>query len=150
MIFVSYVELLYRLASDLALKTKYYSTLFSIRNLSEIAFFLKKRGNFCFVLIMRLRGIVHVLVPRTSRTQLQGASLTGRAYFGRQSLFLERRAYLWRGRVAKKLRARGHYLRGRFTIGEVRAQLAEHWASIPKVVGSLTTVGRHIFQACPV
>jgi hypothetical protein len=41
-IFVSYVELLYRLASDLALKTKYYSTLFSIRNLSEIALFLKK------------------------------------------------------------------------------------------------------------
>jgi hypothetical protein len=38
-IFVSYVELLYRLASDLALKTKYYSTLFSIRNRSEIAFF---------------------------------------------------------------------------------------------------------------
>jgi hypothetical protein len=38
-IFVSYVELLYRLASDLALKTKYYSTLFSIRNLSEIASF---------------------------------------------------------------------------------------------------------------
>ena len=29
-IFVSYVELLYRLAGDLALKTKYYSTLFSI------------------------------------------------------------------------------------------------------------------------
>jgi hypothetical protein len=39
MVFVSYVELLYRLASDLALKTKYYSTLFSVRNLSEIAFF---------------------------------------------------------------------------------------------------------------
>ena len=70
-IFVSYVELLYRLASDLALKTKYYSTLFSIRNLSEIAFVLKKSVvNFCFVLIMRLRGIVLVLVPRTSRTLL--------------------------------------------------------------------------------
>ena len=49
MIFVSYVELLYRLASDLALKTKYYSsTLFSIRNLSEIALFKKKRGQFLF------------------------------------------------------------------------------------------------------
>ena len=26
----------------------------------------------------------------------------------------------------------------------------EHWASIPKVVGSTPTVARHIFQACPV
>jgi uncharacterized damage-inducible protein DinB len=26
----------------------------------------------------------------------------------------------------------------------------EHWASIPKVVGSISTVARHIFQACPV
>ena len=26
------------------------------------------------------------------------------------------------------------------------AQLAEHWASIPKVVGSIPTVVRHIFQ----
>ena len=30
------------------------------------------------------------------------------------------------------------------------AQLAEHWAGIPKVVGSNPTVARHIFQACPV
>ena len=30
------------------------------------------------------------------------------------------------------------------------AKLAEHWASIPKVVGSNPTVARHIFQACPV
>ena len=30
------------------------------------------------------------------------------------------------------------------------AQLPEHWASIPKVVGSNPTVARHIFQACPV
>ena len=30
------------------------------------------------------------------------------------------------------------------------AQLAEHWASIPNVVGSIPTVVRHIFQACPV
>ena len=30
------------------------------------------------------------------------------------------------------------------------AQLAEHWASIPKVVGSNPTVARYIFQACPV
>ena len=30
------------------------------------------------------------------------------------------------------------------------AQLAEHWASIPKVVGSNPTMVRHIFQACPV
>ena len=30
------------------------------------------------------------------------------------------------------------------------AQLAEHWASIPKVVGSIPTVVRYIFQACPV
>ena len=30
------------------------------------------------------------------------------------------------------------------------AQLAEHWASIPKVVGSIPTMARHIFQACPV
>ena len=29
------------------------------------------------------------------------------------------------------------------------AQLAEHWAGIPKVVGSNPTVARHIFQACP-
>ena len=28
--------------------------------------------------------------------------------------------------------------------------LAEHWAGIPKVVGSIPTVVRHIFQACPV
>ena len=28
------------------------------------------------------------------------------------------------------------------------AQLAEHWVSIPKVVGSILTVARHIFQAC--
>ena len=28
------------------------------------------------------------------------------------------------------------------------AQLAEHWASISKVVGSIPTVARHIFQAC--
>ena len=27
---------------------------------------------------------------------------------------------------------------------------AEHWASIPKVVGSIPTVARHIFQAFPV
>ena len=26
----------------------------------------------------------------------------------------------------------------------------QHWASIPKVVGSIPTVARHIFQACPV
>ena len=26
----------------------------------------------------------------------------------------------------------------------------EHWASIPKVIGSIPTVARHIFQACPV
>ena len=30
------------------------------------------------------------------------------------------------------------------------AQLAERWDSIPKVVGSIPTVARHIFQACPV
>ena len=30
------------------------------------------------------------------------------------------------------------------------AQLTEHWASIPKVVGSIPTVARHIFQVCPV
>ena len=30
------------------------------------------------------------------------------------------------------------------------AQLEEHWASIPKVVGSNPTVARHIFQACAV
>ena len=30
------------------------------------------------------------------------------------------------------------------------AQLAEYWASIPNVVGSIPTVDRHIFQACPV
>ena len=29
------------------------------------------------------------------------------------------------------------------------AQLAERWVSIPKVVGSIPTVARHIFQACP-
>ena len=30
------------------------------------------------------------------------------------------------------------------------AQLVEYWASIPKVLGSIPTVARHIFQACPV
>ena len=30
------------------------------------------------------------------------------------------------------------------------AQLVEHWASIPKVVGSIPTVAGHIFQARPV
>ena len=30
------------------------------------------------------------------------------------------------------------------------SQLAEHWASSPKVVGSIPAVVRHIFQACPV
>ena len=30
------------------------------------------------------------------------------------------------------------------------AQSAERWASIPKVVGSIPTVARHVFQACPV
>ena len=30
------------------------------------------------------------------------------------------------------------------------AQLAEHWASVPKVVVSIPTVARYIFQACPV
>ena len=30
------------------------------------------------------------------------------------------------------------------------AQLAEHWAGIPKVVGSNPTVAWHIFQTCPV
>ena len=30
------------------------------------------------------------------------------------------------------------------------AQLEEHWASIPKVVGSNPAVARHIFHACPV
>jgi hypothetical protein len=28
------------------------------------------------------------------------------------------------------------------------SMLAERWASIPKVVGSIPTVDRHIFQAC--
>jgi hypothetical protein len=49
-IFVSYVELLSRLAIDLALKTKYYTMLFVIRNLSEIAFLNKKPGEIIFVL----------------------------------------------------------------------------------------------------
>ena len=35
-------------------------------------------------------------------------------------------------------------------VGYCVAQLAEHWASIPKVVGSIPTVVRYIFQACPV
>ena len=30
------------------------------------------------------------------------------------------------------------------------SQLAEHWAGVPKVVGSIPTVARHIFQACRV
>ena len=30
------------------------------------------------------------------------------------------------------------------------AQLVEQWASVPKVVGSIPTVARHIFQPCPV
>ena len=30
------------------------------------------------------------------------------------------------------------------------AQLAEHWSSIPEVVGSIPTVARHIFKAYPV
>ena len=30
------------------------------------------------------------------------------------------------------------------------AQSEEHWASIPKVVGSIPTMVRHNFQACPV
>ena len=36
------------------------------------------------------------------------------------------------------------------TVEDCVAQLAEHWASIPKVVGSIPTVARHIFPACPV
>ena len=35
-------------------------------------------------------------------------------------------------------------------ISAIVAQLAEHWASVPKVVGSIPTLARHIFQACPV
>ena len=35
-------------------------------------------------------------------------------------------------------------------VGRALVTLAEHWASIPKVVGSNPTVARHIFQACPV
>ena len=38
----------------------------------------------------------------------------------------------------------------RTDLHDLVAQLAEHWASIPKVVGSFPTVARHIFQACPV
>ena len=30
------------------------------------------------------------------------------------------------------------------------AELPEHWSCIPKVVGSIPAVVRHIFQACPV
>ena len=30
------------------------------------------------------------------------------------------------------------------------AELAEHWASIPRVVGLISTVVRHIFAASPV
>ena len=30
--------------------------------------------------------------------------------------------------------------------GDHVAELAEHWASIPKVVDSIPTVARHIFQ----
>ena len=30
------------------------------------------------------------------------------------------------------------------------AQLAEHWAGVPRVVGSIPTVAGHIFRACPV
>ena len=33
---------------------------------------------------------------------------------------------------------------------DVNIFVLEHWASIPKVVGSIPTVARHIFQACPV
>ena len=35
--------------------------------------------------------------------------------------------------------------------GEYDVKLSsEHWASIPKVVGSFPTVARHMFQPCPV
>ena len=33
------------------------------------------------------------------------------------------------------------------SVPDLVAQSAEHWASIPKVVGSNPTVARHIFQA---
>ena len=42
------------------------------------------------------------------------------------------------------------YMEGKYYYYYRVAQLAEHWASIPKVVGSNPTVARHIFQACPV
>jgi hypothetical protein len=31
-----------------------------------------------------------------------------------------------------------------------QGKMAEHWASISKVVGSIPTVARHTFKACPV
>ena len=55
------------------------------------------------------------------------------------SLMLCQLSYAVRSRVAQYHVAQYHV-----------AQLAEHWASIPKVVGSNPTVARHIFQACPV
>ena len=35
-----------------------------------------------------------------------------------------------------------------YDLWNTSTQLAEHWAGIPKVVGSIPTVVRHIFQAC--
>ena len=38
-----------------------------------------------------------------------------------------------------------------YAVRSVRVcDISEHWASIPKVVGSNPAVARHIFQACPV
>ena len=36
------------------------------------------------------------------------------------------------------------------TLKDLRLHGVAHWASIPKVVGSIPTVARHIFQAFPV
>ena len=37
-----------------------------------------------------------------------------------------------------------------YAVWSVRVVIFRNWASIPKVVGSIPTVVRHIFQACPV
>ena len=58
--------------------------------------------------------------------------------------FLMDRSVLW-----VLVTVRLYYFRLGQSIDRV-AQLAEHWASIPKVVGSIPTAAGHFFQARPV
>ena len=74
--------------------------------------------------------------------QQQMVSLTGRV--------LPPPKLVFGGRVSVEFLLNSNKPEHNLEIGIWKLKLPVHWASIPKVVGSIPTVARHIFQACPV